>query len=543
METFDYIIVGAGSAGCVIAARLTEDPSVRVLVLEAGKPNNHPYLKMPMAFLKAVEDPRFNWPYITEPEPGLNGRQLPLPRGKVVGGSSSINGMFSMRGHPLDYDQWAQMGASGWSYPDVLPYFRKLEDSWREASVYRGKGGPVTIRPINSPHLLHEPLMASASAAGFPTSDDLAAEQAEGFARGEMKVDKRGRRVSAATAYLKPAMRRKNLEVRTSVLVRKVIIENRQCKGVEIESPQGPQFIAAKREVILCGGTYNSPHLLMLSGIGPADHLRETGIEVVIDSPGVGQNLSEHANVPMEWDATRPVTFLNQLRWDKVAINTLRWALLGTGPFAVQLNSANVIIRTRDELDRPDIQFMANPIRFDARTWFPVLRKAQSHVFWAGIVALHPESRGWVKLKSADPREVASITLNLMSRDEDLATMRAAIRAARKIYRTPPQGDLIGKERLPGSQAETDEELNAFIREACYVAMHPVGTCSMAMGDKSVVDHELKVIGLEGLRIADCSIMPTVPGGNTGVPAMMVGEKCADLIRGRSLPREEFVES
>jgi choline dehydrogenase len=301
--------------------------------------------------------------------------------------------------------------------------------------------------------------------------------------------------------------------------------------------------VRAGREVILSGGTYNSPHLLMLSGIGPAAHLKQHGIAVLHDSPGVGRNLQEHATGMMEFDATRPVTFLNQLRWDKIALNSLRWLVGGGGPMATQLNSANIVIRTRDHLDRPDIQIMANPIRFDAQTWFPWLKPSQSHVFWAGLVLLHPESRGWVELKSADPRQTAAVTLNLLDAEADRATLREAVRAARKIYRSQPFAELVGNERMPGEAVESDEALDAFIRATCYVAMHPTSTCSMAQGDKSVVDSELKVIGVEGLRIADCSVMPTVPGGNTNLPAIMVGEKCADLIRGQSLPRAELADA
>ena len=539
-EHFDYIVVGAGSAGCVIAARLSEDPATSVVLLEAGGEDRHLYLKMPLAFLKAMPDPRFNWTYLTEPEPHLDGRRMPMPRGRVMGGSGSINGMFAMRGHPADYDQWAQMGARGWSFADVLPYFRRLEHSWRGESDWHGTGGPVAVRPIDSPHLLHAEMMATAANAGFAISDDLAGAHSAGFARGEQTVDARGRRVSAATAYLKPALDRRNLDVRSGVLVRRVVFQGKRAVGVEIEQGGETRVIPARREVVLSGGTYNSPHLLMLSGLGPAAHLAEHGITMVHDSPGVGRNLQEHPTGSMEWWAREPVTFLNQLRWDKIALNTLRWALLGTGPMASQVNSCNIVIRTAEHLERPDLQIMVNPIRFDAEPWFPGIKASQEHVFWAGLVQLHPESRGWVQLKSADPRESAAITLNLMAEEADRAQMRRAFRVARRIYNTPPMADLLGEEKTPGIAVESDDELDAFIRATCYTAQHPTSTCAMGLGERSVVDSELRVIGVEGLRVADASVMPTVPGGNTNLPTIMVGEKAADLIRGRALPAAEL---
>jgi len=539
-ESFDYIVVGAGSSGCVVAARLSEDADSNVLLLEAGGRDDHLYLKMPLAFLKAMPDPRFNWTYWTEPEPNCEGRRMPLPRGRVMGGSGSINGMFAMRGHPGDYDQWAQMGARGWSYADVLPYFRRMEDSWRGESAHHGVGGPVQIKPIDLPVLHHERMMKTAEAAGFGTSDDLAGDNPEGFALGEMTVDAAGRRVSAATAYIKPALGRRNLEVRSDVLVRRVVLEGKRCVGVEIDTPNGPRVIRARREVILSGGTYNSPHLLMLSGIGPAEHLKAHGIEVVHDSPGVGRNLQEHPTASLEWNATRPVTFLNELRWDKIALNSLRWAVTGKGPMAYQVNSCNVVVRTRPELERPDLQIMVNPIRFDAQTWFPGIKAVQEHVWWAGLVQLHPESRGWVELKSADPKEVASVTLNILDTEGDRRQLRDAVRLARRIYRTEPMGELVGSERTPGEQVQSDDEIDAFVRQNCYVGMHPTSTCAMGMGEKSVVDSELRVIGIDGLRVADASVMPTVPGGNTNLPCIMIGEKASDLIRGRSMDRAEL---
>ena len=539
-EAFDYVVVGAGSAGCVMAARLSEDPNVSVLLLEAGGRDSHLYLKMPVAFLKVVMDPAFNWGYLTEPEPHMNGRRLPLPRGRVVGGSSSINGMFYMRGHPRDFDQWAQMGAAGWSYADVLPYFRKMETSWRGEDRHHGGSGPVRVAPIEAHKRLHAALMGAAAGAGFGTSEDLAGDRPEGFARGEATIDARGRRVSAATAYLRPASRRPNLELRTGALVHRIVIEGGHAVGVDYERDGQRQVARCRREVIVCGGTYNSPHLLMLSGIGPGEHLREFGIAVVADRPGVGGNLSEHATASMEFAATGPVTFLNELRADRVALSALRWAVLGTGSLATQLNSCNVVIRTRPELDRPDIQIMANPIRFDARIWFPGLAPRQEHKFWAGIVALHPRSRGWVRLKSADPRELPAVTLNLLSDPEDLATLRAGMRAARRIYRTPPQAELTGAEVMPGEHVQSDDELDAFLRETTYVAMHPVGACAMGAGPEAVVDPELRVIGVDGLRVVDASVMPTVPGGNTNAAVIMIAERAADLIKGRVLARADL---
>jgi choline dehydrogenase len=539
-EGFDYIVVGGGSAGCVMAARLSEDGTSTVLLLEAGGSDDHPYIKMPLGFLRAMTKPAFNWDYWTEEEPHLDRRRLPLPRGRVMGGSGSINGMFAMRGHPADYDQWAQMGARGWSYADCLPYFRKLEDSWRGESLYHGKGGPVRIRPIDSPHLLHEEMMASAANAGFATTDDLNGAVPEGFARGEQSVDERGHRVSSATAYIKPALGRRNLDVRQRQLVTRVVFEGKRAVGVEVEGPDGPKLVRARKEVILSGGAYNSPHLLLLSGIGPAGHLQDHGIAVLHDSPGVGRNLQEHPTASLEFEAKERVTFIRQLRWDRLALSAARWALTGTGPMASQLNSCNVVVRTDPRLDRPDMQIMVNPIRFDAQTWFPGIKPEQDHVFWAGIVQLHPESRGWVQLKSADPRQTASVTLNIMSEEADLAQMRRAIRTARKIYRSEPMASLVGAERPPFAEAESDDELNALIRATCYVGMHPVGTCAMAQGARSVVDEECRVIGVNGLRVVDASVMPTVPGGNTAIPVTMVAEKVADAMRGRTLPPAEL---
>lgn len=534
-QVYDYVVVGAGSSGCVVAARLSEDPTKRVLLLEAGGPDKHPYLKMPVAFLMAMMNPRFNWGYWTEPEAALGGRKLFLPRGRVLGGCSSINGMFYMRGHPLDYAQWRQLGATGWGYDDVLPYFRRSENSWRGDGPYHGAGGPLQVAPIDTSNLFHEELMDAGRAAGYPISDDLSADQAEGFARGEATIDARGRRSSAATAYLKPAMNRPNLTIMTGALVERVVFTGKRATGVAFRRDGQSQTVSARAEVILSGGTFNSPHLLMLSGVGPGTMLTEQGIDVLHDNPAVGRNLSEHANVPMEWDARGAISFLRFLRMDRLARNALRWAVAGKGPLASQVNSANIVIRTDPSLDRPDIQFMSSPIKLDAKPWLPGMGGNQPHVFWAGLVLLHPNSRGHVRLQSPDPATLPAVHLNILSDPTDFAPLRRGIRAARTIYRSGRQAALTGEERIPGRKMQTDEQLDAYIRETAYVAQHPVGTCSMG-GPDSVVDPQLRVRGVEGLRVVDCSIMPTVPGANTNAPAIMVGEKAADLIRGRVAP-------
>jgi choline dehydrogenase len=540
-DSYDYIIIGAGSSGCVLAARLSEDASVRVLVLEAGGKDDHPYIHMPLGFLRAMLVPRLTWGYMSEPMPQLDGRRLPLPRGKVLGGSSSINGLFYMRGHPRDYDTWRQMGCEGWGYADVLPYFKRMETSWRGPGKYHGGSGPLAVRPIDTRLLLHDPLMETGKSLGYPVSDDLSGEMAEGFSKGEVTIDKRGRRASAYRAYLHPALRRPNLAIETDALTTRILMETGRAVGVEISQDGKLRQIRAEREVILCGGAFNSPQLLMLSGIGPADHLVQHGIRPVVDLKGVGKNLSEHPNCMMRFQARSPVTFLKELRYDRAALSAAQWAMFGTGPFATQINSCNIVIRTAPGLEQPDIQLMSNPVRMDAKLWFPGVTGQQQHAFQVGVVILHPHSRGEVTLRSASPLDPPKVQLNLMSTSVEFETMRRGIREARRIYHAPPQGELTSAEAAPGADAQSDEALDAWIRKACTATQHPVGTCSMGLGAEAVVDPELRVIGVQGLRVADASIMPTVPGANTNASAIMVGEKAADLVLGRRLPAEEGV--
>ena len=540
-STYDYIIVGAGSAGCVIAARLTEDKDCRVLLLEAGGKDDHPYIRMPLGFLRAMLNPKHTWGYFSEPEPNLNDRRLPLPRGRLLGGSSSINGMFYMRGHPRDYDTWRQMGAEGWGYADVLPYFKRMETSWRGADKYHGDSGPLQVQPIDTRRLLHEPLMQTALNAGYPVTDDIGGAMPEGFAKGEVTIDRHGRRASASRAYLYPAMRRPNLTVEIEALTSRVLIEGGRAVGVEYSRDGQIHQARAEREVVLAGGVYNSPQLLMLSGVGDPDELRAHGITPLANLPGVGRNLSEHPVVMMQFKAKAPVTFLKELRFDRAAVWAAQWALFGNGPFATQINSCNVVIRTSPELDQPDIQLMCNPVRMDANLWFPGVTKQLEHSFQVGVVLLHPHSRGSVKLRSASPLDPPKVSLNLMGSPAEFAILRRGVREARRIYRTRPQGDITGAELLPGPEAEPDDAIDAFIRQAASGCQHPVGTCTMGTGVEAVVDPQLRVIGVEGLRVADASIMPTVPGANTNASAIMIGEKASDLLRGLRLPAEEGV--
>jgi choline dehydrogenase len=535
----DYIVIGAGSAGCVIAARLSEERETSVLLLEAGGHDDHVSIRMPLAFLRAMMNPRFAWGFMSEPESTLGGRPLWVPRGRVLGGCSSINGMFYMRGHPLDFDEWRDLGCYGWGYADVLPYFRRSETSWRGATLYHGADGPLNVVPIDTAKLLHEPIMEAARRAGYPSSDDINGERAEGFARGEVTIDRFGRRASAARAYLTPAGSRANLGVELNALTTRVLIERGRAVGVEYVQGGRTHIVRAEREVILCGGAYNSPQVLMLSGIGSAAHLEQSGIRPVVDLPGVGRNLSEHQAVMIEFAATRPVTFLNELRMDRATLSVARWAMFGSGPFATQINSANGVVRTDRSLDRPDIQYMCNPVRMDAKLWWPMLSGEQRHVFSVGVVGLHPKSRGSVTLRSANPADAPRIVFNALSDSADLETLRRGIREARRIYRTPPQGELTGEEINPGKGVSSDGALDAFIRSTTQLCQHPVGTCRMGKGTEAVVDPQARVYGVEGLRVVDASIMPTVPGGNTNAAVIMVGEKVSDLIRGFQLAPAE----
>ncbi|MCM8732301.1 GMC family oxidoreductase [Hephaestia sp. GCM10023244] len=528
----DYIVVGAGSAGCVLANRLSESGTESVLLLEAGGADASWLFRMPLGFMMTAANPAYDWGYASEPDPKLAGRSLPVPRGRVVGGSSSVNGMIYMRGHSGDYDGWRQMGCRGWGYADVLPYFRRMESSWRGAGPYHGDRGPLAVTPVDGSRLLTDPIRRAALAAGFDESADLSGEQQEGFSGCEVTVDPRGRRASTAAAYLRPALKRPNLSLLSGAQVTRVLIENGRATGVEYRRDGKLHRAHARKEVVLSGGAYNSPHLLMLSGIGPADDLTAHGIPVVAESPGVGRNLSEHPLVYMTFAARGATSFLNALRVDRAALSVLRWAMTGRGAFASQITSGVLMLRTRPELEHPDIQLVFLPVRLDAKLWFPLVGKRQTHVFSVMVMQLHPESRGSVTLRSADPLEKPRIDLNLLSTPNDFAEIRGGVDAVRRIFAAPPLAAMIAAEIAPGAAAQDDAALDDFIRHNLRITQHPAGTCRMGEDPEAVVDSDLRVRGIAGLRVVDASVMPTVPGANINAAVIMIAERAADLIRG-----------
>lgn len=534
-DGFDYVVVGAGSAGAVIAARLTEDPEVSVLLLDAGGAARHLGLRMPIAFLKVGSKRQFSWTYDSEPEPALGGRRITVWRGRVLGGSSSINGMIYTRGHFADYDSWREQGLEGWGYEDVLPYFRRLEDSWRGTSAYHGTGGPIRVSRVDLPIAAYETFERSAAEVGHPRSRDPYGEEPVGVSPLELTVGG-GERWSTARGYLEPARTRANLTIRTHARVTRVIIRHSRAIGVEYRWRNETRNAFANRETILSAGAIESPKLLMLSGVGPAERLRALGIAPVLDRSAVGENLQEHPIVPVVWRARGRNTFLKYLRWDRAALAALQWLLLRNGPFASNACYASVYARSHREVRQPDIQVVATAIGLDASTWFPALTRPPVHRYVAICGILHPRSRGWLRLRSADPSDPPTIQYNLLEDAADRRGMVAAVRIARDIYARAPLQALLGPELSPGSSVESGQALQEFIQRQVGLGQHPIGTCRMGADEDSVVDASLRVRGIESLRVADASIMPTIVGGNTNIPVIMIGEKAADLLRGRSLP-------
>ena len=528
----DYVIVGAGSAGCAIAYRLAE-AGRNVLIIEHGGTDAGPFIQMPAALSYPMNMRRYDWGFQTEPEPHLGGRVLATPRGKVVGGSSSINGMVYVRGHARDFDHWAEQGAQGWAYADVLPYFKRMEH-WHESGHggdpdWRGTDGPlhVTRGPRDNP--LTRAFVEAGRQAGYPVTDDYNGAQQEGFGPMEATIWK-GRRWSAANAYLHPALKRPNCRM-IRAFARKIIITEGRATGVEVMRGGKVEVIGARAEVIIAASTINSPKLLMLSGIGPAAHLAEHGVPVIADRPGVGQNLQDHLEMYIQMAATQPITLYKY--WNLLGKGMLgaQWLLTGKGLGASNQFESAAFIRSRPGVEYPDIQYHFIPIavRYDGKA------AAEGHGFQAHVGPMRSASRGAITLRSADPVEPPRILFNYMSEPKDWEEFRACIRLTREIFAQQAFAPYRGKEIQPGIGAQSDAELDNVIREHAESAYHPCGTCRMGRADDTgaVVDPQTRVIGVDRLRVADSSIFPRVTNGNLNAPSIMVGEKAADHILGR----------
>jgi choline dehydrogenase len=522
MTEADYVIVGAGSAGCVLASRLSEDPSVRVLLIEAGGKSKHPNVMIPAAFAKQFKT-KLDWDYSTEPEPGCANRSLYIPRGKGLGGSSSMNAMLYVRGRPLDYDLWESQGCPGWGWNDVRPYFLRAENNERGESEHHAVGGPLNVADERSPRKLTGRFLAAAEAAGIPRIPDYNGPEQDGCSIVQV-TQRNGRRFSSADAYLRPNTGRENLEVVTGAQVLKVEIENGRATGVRYRARRGGEQVArANREVILSAGAIGSPQLLMLSGVGPADHLRTLGIEVTSDVPGVGENLHDHPYVVCIWESTVGESLYGA---DKPK-PLLEWIARKTGPLTSSVAEAFAFVRSRPGLPAPDLQYHFAPAYFNDNGF----DEFDGHAFTNGPVLVSPKSRGKLWLRSADPDDKPRILVNALTEPEDVQSLVAGVKLAREMVAADPLASAAGKELFPGQDVQTDDDIEVDVRRRVELIYHPVGTCRMGSDDGAVVDPELRVRGVESLRVADASIMPVIPGGNTHAPTVMVGERAADLIR------------
>jgi choline dehydrogenase-like flavoprotein len=533
---YDYVIVGAGSAGCVLAYRLTADPAIRVLLLEAGGRDRHPLIHVPIGLGKIWEHRMFDWGYDTEPEPRLDGRRIEAMRGKVLGGSSSINVMAYVRGHRGDYDRWAQKGCRGWSYTEILPYFKRCETWEKGENTWRGGDGPLSVIDSRNRDPLFDAWLDAARDADWPFTEDYNGKEQEGFGRSQWTI-RNGRRCSAAVAFLRPASRRPNLTVETHALATRVVLEGTRATGVEYARRGRLHRAAATREVLLAGGVFNTPQLLMLSGIGEPDHLREVGVEPRVSLPGVGRNLQDHLSVDVHHARRGRGPFHAEMRLDRTALNMARAYLLGTGPGTVLPSRLHAFLKTRRDLAVPDIQFLFRGAPARAHPWFPGITPAYEDSFGLRPVMLHPESRGVVRLRSADPSAPVRIVQNFLATEHDVRTIREGVTLGRDIASRNALDAFRGRETAPGPACRTDAEIDAFVRRTAITAHHPCATCAMGIDEDAVLDPALRVRGIEGLRVADASAMPDLVSGNINACVMMIAEKAADLVLGKpSLP-------
>lgn len=520
---YDYIIVGAGSAGCVLANRLSEDPSVKVLLLEAGGADSRAEIHTPVAFSRLFQT-SCDWAYYTEAEPELENRQLYWPRGKLLGGSSSMNAMIYIRGNHRDYDRWSELGNAGWSFAEVLPYFKKSQNQERGADEYHATGGPLNVSDLKCVNPLSEAFVQAAVEAGFARNPDFNASSQEGFGLYQV-TQKNGRRHSAADAFLRPAMSRPNLKVLTAAHASGILFEGKRAIGVSFHQGEGSRQERAEREVILCGGTIGSPQLLWLSGIGPGAHLREFHIPMVCDLPGVGKNLQDHPAVGLSYTCREPITLLNTSRLS----SKLRYLCLNDGPLTSNVAEAGGFVKVSSSSSAPDIQFHFAPGYFKNHGRETI----QEHAFTFGPTLVRPRSIGSISLRSSNPLDAPRIRAGYFSDARDLDAMVEGIKIARAIGASPALSRYRGRELFPGEGIQSDAAIRAYARKMAETLYHPVGTCKMGSDAEAVVDSELRVYGVRGLRVVDASIIPTVPGGNTHAPTIMIAEKAADMIKGR----------
>jgi choline dehydrogenase len=533
-DVFDYVVVGAGTAGCVLASRLSEDQDTRVALIEAGPMDRHPLIHIPAAVGAAISTPSINWRFMTVPQQHLSGRSIPIPRGHVVGGSGSINGMVYFRGHPTDFDDWAAAGNPGWSYREVLPYFLRSENNESYPNcVYHGHDGPINVMHIKRPNPMTPAFLAAMEGLGFKRNDDFNGVTSEGYGPRQGTI-RNGRRVSTATAYLRPASRRSNLAILTSTRASEILIENRRAVGVEVLSAGGKRRLAARREVIVAGGAILSPQLLMLSGIGDQDELRAAGIRVQHHLPGVGASYHDHLAVAVLMEMRNTQSY--GISWraaPRGVLNLLEYALFRSGPLASNVFEATGFVRTLPELARPDIQVVFQAARRNANSFpFPL-----GHGFAVSIVGLYPKSRGRVRLASSDPRAAPRVDPQLLSHADDVATMLHGLKLGRQVTRASSFARYRAVEVQPGPPVQDDPALIDYIRRTAATVHHSCGSCRMGPDANSVVNDKLCVRGIEALRVADASIFPSVVGGNTNAAVVMIAEKAADMIRGIAAPQ------